>query len=615
MKTKLLILLSCVLIATRVVAESTETVSVTFKDFPAGTSYAENEKHDLGGGLVIYTTLCHFTEQLRIYSSSTYNGYVISDPLSGSITNMSFRMGFQKDVLNVYGSTDKENWVLVKGIETTSTSYKDYTLNFPVGKGYTCFKLDVKGEQQIRIESMSVTYISTDDDNNEGTESGGDDNDGDVSDDDVSDDDKEEDSEEGSENDDEQKEEVVVVSAPIFNPVSTSFSTASLDVTIEAAEGCEIYYTKDGSTPSYVSAEEYSGTKGNSVSIYSSESKVTLQAIAVDPTTGKCSNVSSATYTYVQVKNDGSKTRPYTVAELRAMYAYGSIVKDKWVRGTICGAVNSSNNNLVTSDITIESNIAIGDEETFVAVELPDKNAIRKEVNLKAHPYMLGKEILVKGNLEQYLMPKGVGVMNTADYEVYYDVPINSYGYATLYLDMPVEIPTKSVVYYCVTEGSHANFLPIKSVIPDSMGVVLESEPNSTCRLVYTTEVNADEDAIREDNQLVGTTKDLVVEVDGNAYYALNVKNNELGFYVPQTAKDAEDAASGFTAKANKAYLKVPAEQKVSAFHIRSVINGETSVLPISNTSDCTVYDLQGRVVTCPSSGIYIQDGKKVVIR
>ena len=586
MKTKLLILLSCVLIATRVVAESTETISVTFKDFPAGTSYAENEKHDLGGGLVIYTTLCHFTEQLRIYSSSTYNGYVISDPLSGSITNMSFRMGYKKDVLNVYGSTDKENWVLVKGIETTSTSYKDYTLNFPVGKGYTCFKLDVKGEQQIRIESMSVTYISTDDDNNE-------------------------DSEEGSENDDEQKEEVVVVSAPIFNPVSTSFSTASLDVTIEAAEGCEIYYTKDGSTPSYVSANEYNGEKGNSVTIYASESKVTLQAIAVDPATGECSDVSSATYTYVEVKNDGSKSKPYTVAELRTM-SYSTNKENLWVRGTICGAVDGSNK-LVTSNITIETNIAIGDENAYVAVQLPNNSKIRNHANLKDHPYMMGKELLVRGDLAQYLVPF-VGVKEPTDYEISNNVPINSYGYATLYLDMPVALPSGAMAYYCTAEDDKVQLLPIERVIPDSVGVVLEYLPNETCRLTHTTEVNAIEDSIRKTNQLVGFTTETLVEADGYAYYALNVKDNVLGFYIPQTAVDAEDAASGFTAKANKAYLSVPAAQKAQAYVIRR-LGDETAVMPVSFHVDDRIYDLQGRVVTCPSPGIYIRAGKKVVIK
>ena len=400
------------------------------------------------------------------------------------------------------------------------------------------------------------------------------------------------------------------VSAPIFSPGASSFSSESLTVAIDAAEGCEVYYTTDGADPSYVAPEEYVGTKGREAVIYASDSKVTLKAIAVNPTTGQCSKVSSATYTYVPVENDGSLSKPYTVAELRVM-SLGKTEENKWVRGTVCGAVDGSGN-LVTSNITIESNIALGDENAFIAVQLPS-GSMRDDLNLNSHPYMLGKELLVKGNLESYLI-QAVGVKEPTSYEVFYDVPINSYGYATLYLDMPVLIPAESMAYYCTTEGNRANLFPLESVIPDNMGVVLESAPNTTCRLVYTDRVNANVDSIRSVNQLVGFTRDVVVEADGNAYYALNVKDDELGFYVPQTAVDAEDAASGFTAKANKAYLKVSAEQKARAFHIRS-INEETAILPITHTADCSVYDLQGRVVTSPDPGIYIRAGKKVVIR
>ena len=587
MKTKLLIMLSCMLIATRGVAESTETISVTFSTHTAGVQFAENEKHDLDEGLVIYTTLCHFTVQLRIYSSNTYNGYVISDPLPGPITKMSFRMGYKKDVLNVYGSTDKENWTLVKGVETTSTSYKDYTLDFPLEEGYTCFKLDVKGDQQIRIESMSVTYIKGDDNSDGGTE----------------------DNPEGDDEND--KEEEIVVSAPIFNPTSTSFSTESLTVAMDAAEGCEIYYTKDGSIPSYTDSENYVGTRGNSVTIYASESKVTLKAIAVNPITGKCSNVSSATYTYVEVKNDGkTKEKAYTVSELRTM-PYSTTVKDKWVKGTICGMLDGSNK-LMTSDFNSNTNIAIGTETEYVAIQLPT-GTIRDRVNLKDNPYMLGKDILVKGSLEQYLISY-VGVKAPAEYEVFYDVPINSYGYATLCLDMPVSVPDGATAYYCTLENNCAELYPVGSIIPSDMGVIIESAPNTTSTFTYTTNSNSNEESILEENLLVGFPRDTIVEADGYAYYALNVKDNKLGFYIPQTAVDKADAASGFTAKAYKAYLKVPAEQKANMFIIHRE-DDEAAVVPMAHISDDIVYDLQGRVVNVPTPGLYIKNGKKIIVK
>ena len=107
---------------------------------------------------------------------------------------------------------------------------------------------------------------------------------------------------------------------------------------------------------------------------------------------------------------------------------------------------------------------------------------------------------------------------------------------------------------------------------------------------------------------------DTKVGSDGSAYYALNVKNNQLGFYIPQTAADPGDAASGFTAKAKKAYLQVPAEQKASMFVIHRA-GDESAIVPSTHMCDEAIYDLQGRIVVSPTSGVYIRGGQKFVVR
>ncbi len=583
---KLLLILVYMLMAVKMLGQDTKTISVAISDFPAGTMYAANEMHDFKNGLVIYTNTCYFTSELRIYSSSTYNGFVISDPLPGTIKSMSFNMGHKKDVLEVYGSTDKENWTLVKGIKTTSTSYEDYTLSFPSNANYTCFKLDVKGSEQIRIKSMAITYIGNgNDDSNEDEDEGG--------------------NEGGSGNTGDKEEEIIIVSAPIFTPVSTSFSTEYLDVTIEAAEGCDIYYTKDGTTPSYANAEEYVGTKSNVATILASDSKVTLQAIAVDPTTGKCSSISSATYNYVSITNDGSAKRPYIVPELIGMTGSKT---NKWVKGTIYGVFVDGN--LITSNFkeSIRTHIVIGDEHEYIAVQLPSGN-VRTELNLVDHPYLRGKEILIKGTLEGYLLPKGLGVKSPSEYEVFYDVPISSYGYATLFLDIPVEVSAGCTAYYCTIEEGYAKLLPIGSIIPANVGVILECAPNTICRLTYTTNSCAEEETIRKTNQMVGFIEDTIIPENGNTYYALNVKDNKLGFYMPQTT----DSDGIFTAKANKAYLEAPTEMRATMFLIHRE-NDETDIISAKHMTDNTFYDLQGRKVLNPTLGIYIKDGKKVVI-
>lgn len=100
-----------------------------------------------------------FTTQLRIYSSSTHNGYVVSDALPGTITKMTFNAGNKVDNIVIYGSNDGSVWTQVGEVAVTSTSYNDYDFNFT--GSYTRFKLDVKGANQIRIAKMSVTYTTS----------------------------------------------------------------------------------------------------------------------------------------------------------------------------------------------------------------------------------------------------------------------------------------------------------------------------------------------------------------------------------------------------------------------------------------------------------------------
>lgn len=133
------------------------TNTYTFSNYTAGTQYADNEKHVLDDILTLYTTDCHFTSELRIYSSSTYNGYVISNQLPGKIVSLGFNAGNKTDVIVVSGSTDGSAWTTVGEVSITSTSYNDYSLNFG-GNNYTYFKLDVKGENQVRLKSLTLTY-------------------------------------------------------------------------------------------------------------------------------------------------------------------------------------------------------------------------------------------------------------------------------------------------------------------------------------------------------------------------------------------------------------------------------------------------------------------------
>ena len=179
----------------------------TFSNYTAGTQYAIDEQHVLDDVLTIYTTDCHFrTDQLRIYSNTSHNGFFYSNALPNNIDSISFNIGYKVDNLLVYGSTDGLTWTLVGSIATTE-NYTDRGIGFGNNE-FNYFKCDVEGDQQLRITSFTMFYKTTP-----------------------------------------EPPTPIVVSVPTFTPEAGTYDAAQ-NVTIACAtDGAAIYYTLDGTTP------------------------------------------------------------------------------------------------------------------------------------------------------------------------------------------------------------------------------------------------------------------------------------------------------------------------------------------------------------------------------
>jgi len=123
------------------------------------------------------------------------------------------------------------------------------------------------------------------------------------------------------------------VAAPTFTPVTgTTFGNDGLDVSISAASGT-IYYTIDGTVPTTNSA------------VYSSPVHITetttFKAIASD--NGDDSDVSTATYTYLDPNRPGTVNNPYTVAQARAAIDAGAGLDNVYATGIISQIDNYNN--------------------------------------------------------------------------------------------------------------------------------------------------------------------------------------------------------------------------------------------------------------------------------
>ena len=171
-----------------------------------------------------------------------------------------------------------------------------------------------------------------------------------------------------------------------------------------------------------------------------------------------------------------------------------------------------------------------------------------------------------------------------------------SAGYATLGYAAALNL-TNIEAYTAAVSGDKVVLSSVKNKkIPANTGIILEGSGDVTIPL--TTEAT---DEIT-DNQLL--VSDGTVTGDGSTIYVLANGTSGVGFYL------VED---GSAITAGKAYL-------ISGSGARQFIGFGDNATSIDNIEHSTphieqYYDLQGRRVAQPTKGLYIVNGKKVIIK
>ena len=146
--------------------------------------------------------------------------------------------------------------------------------------------------------------------------------------------------------------------------------------------------------------------------------------------------------------------------------------------------------------------------------------------------------------------------------------------------------------------------------VPANTGIVVKGAAGT-----YTIPMGPGETIVS--NMLRGVTTNTVLnKVEGDyTNYVLAKKNGNLGFYA---------VVDGSTLSAGKAYLPLPTASLPSgARSIKLVFEdggttGISEASPLNDNGEMindNVYDLQGRRVTKPTHGLYVVNGRKVVIK
>ena len=175
-----------------------------------------------------------------------------------------------------------------------------------------------------------------------------------------------------------------------------------------------------------------------------------------------------------------------------------------------------------------------------------------------------------------------------------FDVTIGASGYKTLVSTVDFETPS-GVTAYIVTESSSTN-ITMKSIakVPAGEPVILEGTAGDV-----TLNIIDDAPAVSGNLLKVSTTN-----TSNGVYVLAKPDGKDVGFY----------KWAGGALGAGRVYLEAPdAAREFLSFSFADEATG-INVIKSSVTNN-TVYDLQGRRVVLPTKGLYIVNGKKVMVK
>ncbi len=186
-------------------------------------------------------------------------------------------------------------------------------------------------------------------------------------------------------------------------------------------------------------------------------------------------------------------------------------------------------------------------------------------------------------------------------------VTIPASGYGTYCSESALDFSKTDVEAYTAaydeTSGKVKLTKITTGIVPEKTGIVVYGEPSSECAIPITEETNT-----ISGNEMVGVTEDTNV-----AYEATGGKYN----YILQGGVFKKAQAQGATLRANRAYLSTTFDVGTGAPSLDLTFGDETTnIQNIERTiNDNQYYTLDGRRVAQPTKGLYIVNGKKVVIK
>ena len=256
-------------------------------------------------------------------------------------------------------------------------------------------------------------------------------------------------------------------------------------------------------------------------------------------------------------------------------------------------------------EVDVETPVAIGIQpngDGMYSVTLGNKNEFVNNANA-GYRYLHGTNSYTDSGTSASL-PTDNGYKWYVEEATSLPVTISAAKYATFYAPVAVTVPAGVTAHTVTINGEWATLSEALEVIPANTGVVLHSETAGTYNLTITEDVEA-----IEGNALRGSAAATYYTTAGT-YYALGLVDGVVGFYRDEFKNNR------FQNNSHKAYLYVEGTQNAASYSFRFE-GGTTGVEEVKteNGEVKAIFDLTGRQVNAVERGIYIINGKKVLVK
>ena len=373
--------------------------------------------------------------------------------------------------------------------------------------------------------------------------------------------------------------------------VANGTTINDVDKDIEAWAEADGFTTSSKTTATYVAAYTYREDWSYDMNTFPSTYSITAIADAIDGDTKATINGNENMYNLNSIEkkdlyvenSTGWLLRNQSTVAFKCQYAKASIAINNVTTDDIIYIKTNTDGSKYSISSVTNGNVAYNYDYTeyFIVPEANGAVTVTMNTGTAIYTVMVGKRDITKTIPSATKLASFSATSNTA-------------------------VPEGVGVYKAKIDGNTVTLTKVEtSVIPANTGVIVKCETDGEKTFKVTLDGS---DGDFSDNGLIPTSVEANATVPSTGtYYALSASEQTFGV-----------VTGGITLSGNKAYLAAPAsdaKQTTLSILFADELTGISSATAKTAQTDGAYYTLQGVKTLKPAKGLYIRNGKKVIVK